>query len=68
LALLPLPMVPATVVKSSAPTMTGRPSIRPAPATMPSAGTSPTSVPISENDPGSSSVSTLVRASSFPWP
>ena len=41
LALLGPPMVPATVVKSSAPIITGRPPMRPEPATIASAGTSP---------------------------
>src|SRR6478735_8569423 len=45
-------MLPARVVKSSAPTITGEPLRRPEPATIPSAAISPpTSVPNSRNEP-----------------
>ena len=46
---------PASVVLSSAPTATGRPSTRPTPATSASAGTVPASAPISVKLPGSRS-------------
>ena len=63
-------IVPASTVKSSAATMTGRPPTRPDPSTIASAGTSspPVSVPSSRNEPGSTSASTRARASSFPAP
>ena len=60
------PMDPPMVVKSSAPTATGRPSMAPTPATSASAGTGPASVPISWNDPASSSASRRPRASRRP--
>src|SRR5215469_6962029 len=61
-------IVPAFTVKSSAATITGRPSIWPDPITTASAGASspPTSVPSSWNDPGSRRWPMRARASSFP--
>ena len=63
-------MVPASTVKSSAATMTGRPSMEPEPMTTASAGASvpPTRVPISWKDRGSSRWSIRARTSSFPCP
>ena len=62
-------MLPASVVKSSAPTITGEPLIRPEPATIPSAAMSPpTSVPNSRNVPLSRRCSRRARASSLPLP
>lgn len=55
-------MVPAMVVKSSAPSITGEPSIDPEPTTIPSTAISPpTSVPNSRKVPGSSSRSIRAR-------
>src|SRR4051812_9162425 len=63
-------MVPASTVKSSAATITGRPLTLPEPSTMASAGASspPVSVPSSMKEPGSTSASMRARASSLPWP
>src|ERR1700722_4386311 len=56
-------MLPASVVKSSAPSITGDPLIKPDPTTMPSAAVSPpTNVPISRNVPGSRRRSMRPRA------
>ena len=60
------PIEPPMVVKSSAPTATGRPSIVPTPATRASAGTGPARVPISVNEPSSSRVEIRCRASRRP--